>query len=541
MANVKASIPFGIDPASLANFDWTLALKRIARDLRSDFVYAPHLAFIYDKAGDEVAAQLKADLKGGTFAPGIPITIEVPKSFRVRVAVPSKRLGPSFSRPGSILLPRDRLLYQVLADQAGPIIHAKTDHKRSFSHQLAPTTSASMFLPTRTCWTRLQKALGKYAASKSVRYILKIDVANFFGSINQHTLINFLNDQGYSTSLSKRLETILTCYTGERSSRGILQGIYPSDLFGNFYMVPVDQFLNDCGVPSARYVDDTYIFVKTVAAANRLLRDLIPLLRSYDLVLNETKCVVMPKTALITEEPDLEELFSSAVEEISGQVDDKDVDADYGIQSEWDEEDEIEEIDDKELELRATEILFNSMEEYPGHEESIERFCLPLFAKARSDYAIGHVMDTFKKRPAMSQMYTSYIARFLDKDGVQEFCRALLEDASLMDWQKMWVLAALMRVKPVDDLGVKIALNLLKEANRHEALRAVAAIYVGRYGDMVRRRELISIYPTVSSYVQAAIYFSSHYWPQAERSTAKASWGAHEPLNTLLTSALASK
>ena len=196
MANVKASIPFGIDPASLANFDWTLALKRIARDLRSDFVYAPHLAFIYDKAGDEVAAQLKADLKGGTFAPGIPITIEVPKSFRVRVAVPSKRLGPSFSRPGSILLPRDRLLYQVLADQAGPIIHAKTDHKRSFSHQLAPTTSASMFLPTRTCWTRLQKALGKYAASKSVRYILKIDVANFFGSINQHTLINFLKRPG---------------------------------------------------------------------------------------------------------------------------------------------------------------------------------------------------------------------------------------------------------------------------------------------------------------------------------------------------------
>ena len=169
-------------------------------------------------------------------------------------------------------------------------------------------------------------------------------------------------------------------------------------------MVPIDQFLNDCGVPSARYVDDTYIFVKTVAAANRLLRDLIPLLRSYDLVLNETKCVVMPKQHSSPRNPDLEELFSSAVEEISGQVDDKDVDADYGIQSEWDEEDEIEEIDDKELELRATEILFNSMEEYPGHEESIERFCLPLFAKARSDYAIGHVMDTFKKRPAMSQM-----------------------------------------------------------------------------------------------------------------------------------------
>ena len=540
MANEKARIPFGIDASTLAHIDWTLALKRIAHDLRSDFIYAPHLAFIYDKAGDELTTQLKADLNRGRFAPGIPITIEVPKSLRVRVAA-FRRVGPSFSRPGSILLPRDRLLYQVLADHAEPVIHANTDPMRSFSHQLAPTGSPSMFLPTRTCWNHLQRALTEYAALESAHYILKIDVANFFGSINQHTLINFLADQGYSTSLSKRLETVLTSYTGEHSSRGILQGIYPSDLLGNFYMVPVDRFLNDYGVPSARYVDDMYIFVNTVQAAELLLRDLIPLLRSYDLVLNETKCAVIPKGTLITEEPDLEELFSSAVEEISNQVDDKDFGVDYGIQSEWDERDESDEMEDDELELRATEILFNSMEEYPGQEEKIERFCLPLFAKASSDHAVGHVLDAFKKRPAMSQIYASYIARFLDRDGVQDFCRALLEEASLTDWQRMWVLAALVRVKPIDDRGVRMALDLLEDANRHEALRAVAAIYVGRYGDMVRRRRLVSVYSTVSSYIQAAIYYSTRYWPKTERSTAKANWGAHEPLNALITSAFASK
>ena len=48
--------------------------------------------------------------------------------------------------------------------------------------------------------------------------------------------------------------------------------------------------------------------------------------------------LLMPKAALITEEPDLETLFADAVAEISSQVDDGDFDVDYGFQSEWDDE-----------------------------------------------------------------------------------------------------------------------------------------------------------------------------------------------------------
>ena len=88
-----------------------------------------------------------------------------------------------------------------------------------------------MFLPTRTCWNALQKALANRAKIAAVNYILKIDVANFFGSLNLHTLINVLKDSGYPKSLSSILEAILISYTGERSSRGILQGIYPRPLW----------------------------------------------------------------------------------------------------------------------------------------------------------------------------------------------------------------------------------------------------------------------------------------------------------------------
>jgi len=211
------------------------------------------------------------------------------------------------------------------------MVAAKTDLTRSFSHQLGEPDSASMFLPTRTCWNALQKALAKHAQSKSNNYILRVDVANFFGSLNLHTLINVLSDSGYPRALCVRLEAVLTSYAGERSSRGILQGIYPSDLFGNYYLAPIDLFLAEYGVPSARYVDDLYVFLENVEAADQLLRQLIPTLRSYDLVLNENKSALMTKSSLRTEEPDLEELFTAAVAEIAEQIDDEDFDADYGF------------------------------------------------------------------------------------------------------------------------------------------------------------------------------------------------------------------
>jgi hypothetical protein len=537
MADIKAGEPFGLDSAAIQKIDWELALKRVVHDLRSDFIYAPHLAFIFKMAGDELIALLKSELKSGTFSPGLPITIEVPKSYRIRVAVQSKRLGPNYSRPGSILLPRDRIFYQALADEAAPIIKRRTDASRSFSHRLAPPKSANMFLPTRTCWNALQQSLTKHAESKDANYALKIDVANFFGSLNQHTLINVLSDAGYPKSLSSRLEAILTSYTGQRSSRGILQGMYPSDLLGNYYLAPIDRFFDEYGVPSARYVDDIYVFVESVDSTDRLLRELIPTLRSYDLVLNEAKSAIMPKSALNTEEPDLEKLFAAAVSEISSQIKDENFDADYGFQSEWNES----AIDEDNLELEVTTALFDALIEHPGHEENIERFCLPLFAKAGSDYAVEHVLESFKKRPSMSQIYAGYLAKFLKINDVLNSLTKLLEDSSLADWQKIWILAALSQVETASDIEVKIAFGLLKDANRHEALRAIAAVFVGRFGDHTRRKALISIYPSVSSYIQAAIYFSTRQWPSVERSTAKASWSGHGPLHNLLMIAMSKK
>ena len=540
MADIKLGEPFGMEANAIANIDFDLSIKRILNDVKTDFIYAPHLNLIYARAGNALKDAVIEDIKSGQFAPGIPISIEVPKSFRIPVES-TKRLGPAYSRPGSILLPKDRLLYQALSDKAATVIRDSLDGTRSFSHQLAEPDSAAMFLPTRKCWTDLQAKLAENSKLAGVQYVLKIDIANYFSSINLHTLINVLNDSGFDKAYSTRLEVILTSFTGERSSRGILQGVYPSDLLGNFYMAPIDRILKDSNVPSARYVDDLYLFLESVDHADRVLRDLIPGLRSYDLSLNENKCKIMPKNMLHAMEPDLESLFQAAVDEIAAQVEDEEFDADYGFQSEWESDDDSEDDsvdDDESIELAATISLFDALDQYPGQEENVERFCLPLFSKAGSSHAVDHVKDAFKKRPAMAQIYSSYLAKFLDDVDLRLFVRSLVSDVALADWQKMWVLAALMQVSDSPDDEVKLALDIAKDGTRHDALRAVAAYFVGRFGDHARRTTLRALYPQVSNYVQAAIYASSRFWPGVERSNAKATWAGHGALHSLLTVAM---
>lgn len=531
MPTDKTKSTAGLDSALVAQVDWKLAIERIKQDIRSDFIYAPHIRFIYRYAADALIDSTIADLKSGRFSPGLPITIEVPKSSRVR-AWSKKRHGPNFSRPGSILLPRDRLLYQALADSAAPIIDGKTDHTRSFSHRLAAPNHSSMFLPTRICWGDLQKSLTAHAAEPQHKYLLKLDVANCFGSINQHHLINTLVDAKYDKGMAGFLEFLLVQFAGERNSRGIIQGVYPSDLFGNFYLSPVDRALADSEIASARYVDDLYIFLESSDQADRVLRSIVPLLRSYDLTLNEGKCALMLASNLATEEPDLEKLFADAVEEMAQQLDEDDSDGGYGFQQEW--EDDESDSDSEDLELEATKKLFDSIPDYPGQEENIERFCLPLFRKAGSDHALKHVLDSFPLRPSMAQIYCSYIANFLDNAEVYKSTCLWLKDPAMQDWQRLWLLAALLQVKAHPDSTVKIAVDLLRDYGRHETLRATAAMFIGRFGDHTRRKELSANYGSCSPYIQAAIYFSSRFFPTAERRTANLSWSGHSPLHELI-------
>lgn len=539
-ARSTPGVSLGLPQNVVEELDWQAALQRVLHDMRSDFIWAPHLRFIYSHVGNELIQEIKSELADDIFYTRPVLSIEVPKSYRIKVAGASKRLGPSFTRPGSIPSPKDRLLYQVLADDLSLRIERATDRSRSFSHRLAAPDAETMFVSNRTCWSELQAAVKSYAQDDSIKYILRLDIANYFGSLNLKTLVSALDDVGLDPRLSDVLGRLLLNFSGGDGSRGIIQGVYPSDLLGTFYMNPVDQLFDDLDVKSARYVDDLYIFVGSVDEADAVLRRLIPFLRSYDLNLNEVKSFVFPKRSLFSVEPDLEELFHDAVDEISEQLDEETSTTEYGFQKEWEDEDS-EEQQDLDIELQATETLFASIREFPGSEETIERFCLPLFAKAGSDFALSHVLEFLSRRPSMTQIYANYLAKFIKQEPrIEVRLLEAIEDINFYDWQKMWLLACLMQAGRASPRCLKVAAGLLADPLRHDALRAVAALIVGKFGDVSRRRALADAYKSVSEYVQLAIYFASRSWPPEERASATEAWSGHGPLHRLMARGLAS-
>ncbi|TXM62338.1 hypothetical protein FV226_27520, partial [Methylobacterium sp. WL12] len=300
-------------------------------------------------------------------------------------------------------------------------------------------------------------------------------------------------------------------------------------------------------------VDDVYVFISSISQSKEIFHGLIPELRNYDLILNEAKTYIIAKNLLLTEEPDLEKLFDDAIVEITENMDDDDFVEGYGFQMDWeddedndededeDEDDDEDEEGDKEedLELRATKLLFDSIPKYPGHEESIERFCIPIFQKAKSRHALSYAMVLFDDRPSMTQIYASYLSTFIEDKEVFSFMSLQLNEAFYSDWQKMWIIAALLQRFDAAGETIKAAYDILSDAERHDGLRAVAAILVGKFGDYARRRRLVSIYPIVSDYIKSAIYFSSIYWGGVEKRNARAQWGSQGVLNSLITEGMA--
>lgn len=508
---------FGIDKVALGKLDFELAIKRITSDVRSDFILAPHLSCIYVDSKDELIGQVTKAALSGEFSPGLPITIDVPKKQRIK-PLGVKRLPPNFVRPGGILYPKERLLMQALADVAQPIIEAKLNREICFSHQPAPEAlKHRMFLSSRVCWGKMQTQLGKLIESDA-KVVLRADIASCFQSINQHTLVNTLEGLGYPKEYLKPLESMLTQMSTGRSSRGILQGIFPSDLFGNFYLYPLDRHLSDSGIPSIRYVDDIYAFYGSHEQCDKSIIRLYPELRRLDLALNEAKSCITTPLGLLTSDPDLDALFDAAITEVQAQyaAGAEDILTDYGFQSIWSEEDG--EIDDEEIELKATELLFDQIPKYIENTEEIERFCLPLFASFGSRYAVEHVIAKLDNSPSMSQIYFSYLSVFLEDDDVKNrVCDTFINRKLTFDWEYLWNIGAIIQMAKVNDVVVASLIKVCTE-DVDDSVKALALIAAAKLGDVDRQKAVVdAITKFHSIYVRGAILFASRYMHKALR------------------------
>lgn len=514
----------GLDKKVVGEIDWAKASQNIIVDNRSDFILAPHFDIIFREKSAELIQQLSATLGAGTYEPQLPIYMSVPKQGIL-------------SRPGSILLPQDRLLYQGLIEDILPQMEAQMDRARTFSH-VPSGDGERLFSSSFDAWSAFQKRVEQICGQ--CNFVLQCDVANFFDTLPQHPLINALEGSGCRAETVRLLERVLTSFR-QSVSQGIIQGIFPSDVLGNFYLTDIDGLCALKGLPSARYVDDIYIGFSNELDAKIFLNTLIEKLRKVGLNLNSTKTKIVASETLLFEQKEVDTLFDSARAEI---VDAKNLveQGGYGFQGDWINSDQLEEAlsDGLDEELLAVRALLDYPAESPDLIEKIDRFCLPYLRSVGDEYGIERAFTGLVERPHLTRHYFSYLNHFArTNDEVKQRIESMIRaNGFYLDYQRMYYLAGVMSCEVVDNTTVKHALKWLQDGRIGDPTRAIAAIFVSKFGLAQDKRNVREMYDNTSPYVKAAILYSAQFFVGAERSVMKKAWRGHSDINALIAASI---
>lgn len=512
----------GLDKQIVGEIDWRASVDNIIADTRSDFILSPHYDAVYLSSSDNLIELTKRDLSSGTYCPRLPITMSVPK-------------GNYLTRPGSILEPKDRLIYQALTDQIIQIIEAELDRTRVFS-QIPSEDEQFLFQPTHIGWNEYQRSIGNLCEASPV--VLKTDISNYFETIPQHTLINLLSSSGVRPEIFRLLEEQLLAFR-ERSSVGIIQGIFPSDVLGNFYLSVFDNECDMRDIPSTRYVDDIFVGFRDQPTASQQIVTLIEVVRRNGLSLNPAKTSVLPADQVILQEREVDHLFQDAHEAIADEVEQLRRSG-YGFQGDW-----INEADDNEepdIELEAFRALLAYETDDSKLREKIERFCLPILRGAGKDIAVDVVFEGLDQRPHLTRLYSSYLTHFTPSNrDISDRVEALIaQDNFFCDYQRMYMLASIMKCESVSRRTVNIALRWLERGSIGAETRALCAIFAAKFGQAAQKRSVRTRYENEpSEYVRAAILYASQFFGAADKRSARRAWGSHSEINAMINSAIA--
>ena len=515
----------GLDNSVIEKFNKELSVKRIQKDIQSDLIFAPHLNIIYHQASDELFDQLINKLKSGKYFPRLPITINAIKPN-------------GFNRIGSILEPYDRLAYQAIIDVIAPHVEKAIDRTQVFSNRLLTADpEGNMFEKSNQSYQLFKDRVTNICRSGKYEYVLKADVASYFDRLYQHILCNLLYSTGIDKNAVSFLEKFLLQLT-QNDSHGIIQGVLPSDLLGNFCLCDIDASHSMEGLEFARYVDDMYIFFNELNDAKVHKVRLSNWLKEDGLTLNESKTKIYKTTTLLKEETEIDLLFDEAKKEVVKGT----INLGYDTNVFWNLEADIK-MDDDDVELEATKKLFDTAADFDIRLK-IERFCLPVFSAFDSDHPLEYVISNYAKEPSMSQIYFGYLNKMIRiMPELSYEIEDLLNDSNLIfDYQKKWIYASLLYSSKLSEATIKFALADLQNPKKNIGLRSICAILVGKYGTASYRRILKKHYPSENSeFVKSAILYSSQYFPSQERDTCYTAWSGHNETNSLIVAAIKKK
>ncbi|MDF1617306.1 RNA-directed DNA polymerase [Petrocella sp. FN5] len=515
---------FGLDSKFVKKMNHNKAISRILHDVNSDFIISPHYNAVYKYASDELWKILKSQLGSGSYNPLLPITTEVPKKS-------------GLTRPGAILNPIDRLLYQLLIDIVAEKIEAGIDRKRVFSNEfdICEIEPEKMFVPVSKKYKELRAKLAEHCKAIYYDFALVTDIACYYERIYQHVLVNILRSTTIEPELVSIIEKVLSAHTS-KDSHGIVQGIYPSDILGNYYLTAFDSYLNSKDIEFLRFVDDYWMFFTTEREATKALIDICNYVRKEGLYLNEHKTKILSTDDLHYEETEIDRLFDSAKEELANIELDS-----FGYNFDPFDIDEF----DGEIEDEALKELFQRRTDSENLSDKIDKFCLPRLAILQSDIAVEEAIEGLIKSPHLTSVYMRYLRAMISEDNnIIERLEDLFNRNKLnYDWQVMWLLGLFYSVDNISDKLPMQAYAIMEDNNRSEVIRAMCALVASKHGNGPVRRLIRNRYSSEpSSYVREAILYSTKHFPSADdKNACVKAWEGHSEMNKLIVKAMKSE
>ena len=166
-------------------------------------------------------------------------------------------------RPLGIPCCKDRVIQQatakILSDIYEPLF---SEHSHGFR-------------PNRSCHTAMEEALGYL--NEGYEWVVDFDIQKFFDTVNHDKLISIIREQVNDSTTLHLIRSFLKAGIMENGLQspiedGVPQGSPFSPIASNIYLDKLDKELESRGLRFVRYADDFNVFVKSEAAANRVMK-----------------------------------------------------------------------------------------------------------------------------------------------------------------------------------------------------------------------------------------------------------------------------
>lgn len=241
--------------------------------------YFRQVFYAYEFAAAQNIADLHTRMSGGSFKPGTPSRLFVPK-------------GAGLNRSITLLHVEDQIALQAVANVLTEKVRARrqaVEGKVVFSNQLNSDKSSIFFLERwQTCYRRYLDQIDRLYA-RGYKWVAYFDLAAFYDTISHELLLKTVYPNTKTSperdAVCEWLKKWITPRHTWPLQHGIPQGPQSSDFLAEIFLLPIDEAMSKSRKHAyVRYVDDIRIFGKSELEVQAAVQKLETLCRDRGLI-----------------------------------------------------------------------------------------------------------------------------------------------------------------------------------------------------------------------------------------------------------------